>query len=90
MADHFVDADTHAFGKAPIIQRSGNRTTPDGKFVNQGIDFIGSYPRPDVGRHQIEGFDNQLPGPSYAFDLFGRFDSDPVLFCVLQIRWLGR
>jgi hypothetical protein len=43
-----------------------------------------------VRRHQIQGFDNQAAGPPYAFNLFGRFNPDPVLFCVLQIRWLRR
>ena len=90
MADYLVDAYTHTFREAPIIQGGRNGTVPDGKIVNHGIDFISGYTRPDVGFRQIQCFDNQLAGPPYAFDLLGRFDPDPVFFCVLQVRWLCR
>ena len=57
--------------------------------MNHGVDGIGGRAGLNMGRHQIEGFNDQSPGLADAFDLIGCFDPDAVLFGVMLVGWLG-
>ena len=75
MADDFVQAGTHAFRIAVIVQRTRVSTSANCFFVDEHVDVVGGHSRPNNFARHAQDVGGHVARVSHALDDLGRLDS---------------
>ena len=74
MADHFVDAGTHALAVAAVVEWAGVRTGVDGELMHIGIDLVSGDSGPHHLAREAQNFSTKMTCVTHAFDDLGSLD----------------